>query len=264
MTAPIWDPAEYHRFGGERLRPALDLLARVDLDRPTVVHDVGCGRGDVARVAAERWPAATVIGSDASPEMLEAAAATPSRVRWLRLDVRDWDPHPPPDLIFANSVLHWIEDHEGLFPRLYRSLAPGGVLAVQMPLTSTEPTFDAIRLALATAGPGGRPLGPESLRARFERPWVRAPRWYHDLLRAEGAAVEVWTTRYYQVLEGPDPVFEWIKGAALRPVMAALDPAQFDAFSTRCREALAASYPTRPDGTTVLPYPRLFIVARRP
>ncbi len=264
MTAPIWDPAEYHRFEGERLRPALDLLARVDLEHPAVVHDVGCGRGDLARIAAERWPEAIVIGSDSSSEMLEAAAATPSRVRWVRLDVRNWDPDPPPDLILANSVLHWLADHEDLFPRLYHTLAPGGILAVQMPLTSTEPTFAAIRLALATGGPGGGPLGPESLRARFERPWVRAPEWYHDLLSAEDAAVEVWTTRYYQVLDGPNPVFEWIKGAALRPVIAALDPTQFDAFSSRCRDALAAAYPPRPDGTTVLAYPRLFIVARRP
>ncbi|MEE2968859.1 MAG: methyltransferase domain-containing protein [Pseudomonadota bacterium] len=45
-------------------------------------------------------------------------------------DLNHWEPGTPPDLIFTNAALHWLDDHDRLFPRLLHMLAPGGVLAV--------------------------------------------------------------------------------------------------------------------------------------
>ena len=42
-----WDPRQYLAFGGERLRPALDLIARVPLKSPRAIVDFGCGAGFV-------------------------------------------------------------------------------------------------------------------------------------------------------------------------------------------------------------------------
>ena len=257
MDQPTWDPGQYHRFGDHRLRPALELFARVDLAAPGIVHDVGCGRGEIARLAAERWPGARVIGSDTSPEMLAAAAAEPSRVEWVRGDVRDWNPSEPPDLIYSNAVLHWVEGHEELFSALLRSLAPGGVLACQMPLSWSEPSHVLMRQALAA-----RSLGSAELRGRYERPPVAEPAWYYDLLTQLGASVDLWVTRYYQQLSGDDPVLEWVKGTALRPILEGLPPDEFDVFLADYREALRKAYPPAVDGTTLYPFPRLFIVAR--
>ena len=44
-----WDPGQYLRFEGERLRPALDLLARVPLERPARIVDLGCAPAMSAR-----------------------------------------------------------------------------------------------------------------------------------------------------------------------------------------------------------------------
>src|SRR5262250_984818 len=45
-----WDPAQYLKFAGHRLRPAIDLLNRVDVADPGDVYDLGAGAGNVTRV----------------------------------------------------------------------------------------------------------------------------------------------------------------------------------------------------------------------
>ena len=79
-----WDPGQYHRFTDHRLRPALDLLARVPIGDASFVCDLGCGPGNVTRVIAERFAGARVAGIDMSSEMLAKAAATPSRIEMLQ------------------------------------------------------------------------------------------------------------------------------------------------------------------------------------
>ena len=63
-----WDPQQYARFAGQRLRPALDLLARIPLEQPQTVVDLGCGTGNVTRILRSRWPQARMIGVDGSPQ----------------------------------------------------------------------------------------------------------------------------------------------------------------------------------------------------
>ena len=256
-SASAWDPGQYARFGGHRLRPALELLARIDHPSPRLIYDLGCGAGEIARLMAERWPDATVIGNDLSPEMLAKAAAGPGRVRWEQADLRDWAPEAPPDVIYSNAALHWLAGHEALFPRLAGFLAPGGVLAVQMPLSWDEPSHRLMRATLADLG-----LGDAGLREELDRRWVADPEVYYDLLRPHARELDIWVTRYLQVLESEDPVLEWVKGTGLRPVLAALGDAARDRFLTDYRRRLAEAYPRRAGGETLFPFPRLFIVAR--
>ena len=57
-----WDPAQYMKFAGHRLRPAVDLLSRIDVANPAEVYDLGAGAGNVTRLLKERWPNARVTG----------------------------------------------------------------------------------------------------------------------------------------------------------------------------------------------------------
>jgi trans-aconitate 2-methyltransferase len=108
--AGAWEPARYLRFAGERARPFLDLLTRVDAGSPGTVVDLGCGEGSLTALLARRWPGARVIGLDSSPEMLAAAAqhAVPGRVEVALGDVRNWRPAGPVDVVVTNAVLHWV------------------------------------------------------------------------------------------------------------------------------------------------------------
>lgn len=256
MTAPTWDPARYLRYAGPRLRPGLDLLARIDVADPREIHDLGCGTGYLARLIADRWPEAHVVGSDSSQEMLEEARRLPSRVEWRQLDATRWDPPTPLDVIYSNAVLHWIPEHDALLVRLLASLRPGGQLAVQMPLSWYEPSHELMRTILED-----EQLGTPELRSRYAKPNVAAPDHYADLLARNAAVVDLWTTRYYQVLRGPDPVLEWVSGTGLRPILQELVADEQSLFLDRYRQALRGAYPVRNDGATSYPFPRLFIVA---
>ena len=254
-----WDPGQYLRFGGHRLRPALELFQRVEHDAVRIAVDMGCGTGDIARAMAARWPEAEVRGHDLSEAMLAPAEAVApeARVAWSKADLRDWQPDRPVDVLYANAVYQWADDHETLFPRLLGALAPGGVFAAQMPMSWSEPSHKGLRDILGEHG-----FGTRKLRARLARKWVAEADWYYGLFRPLVSELDIWETRYLQVLRGGDPVLEWVKGTGLRPVLEALEGAEKDRFLAAYGARLRELYPKRESGETLFPFPRLFIVAR--
>lgn len=261
IASTSWDPSQYLKFADHRLRPALELLDRIPLESPGVIYDLGCGAGDVTRIISERWPEATVYGLDNSREMLEKAAAEPGRVQWVEADVRVWSPAKPPDLIYSNATLHWVEGHHDLFPRLAGLLKAGGCLAVQMPLSWDAPSHRLMRETLAGGGPGGNALGAEELRQAAARDWVESAEVYDDLLAGCSRSLDLWETEYLQILEGDDPVLEWVKGTGLRPILNGLDNRERELFLSEYAQRLRLAYPARADGQTLYPFRRLFIVA---
>jgi trans-aconitate 2-methyltransferase len=250
-----WDPAQYLKFADHRLRPAIDLLNRVALEAPGEIYDLGAGAGNVTRLIRERWPGARVTGVDDSPAMLARAAATAPAITWQQADLGAWTPPRPADLIYSNAALHWLTGHERLFPALLGGLAPGGVLAVQMPRNFGAPSHTLISEA-ARSGPWRATLEPLLRPAPVAEPAV-----YYDVLAPKTAALDIWETEYLQVLEGRDPVKEWTKGTWLRPLLDALAEPDRGRFEARYAELVARAYPPRADGRTLFPFRRLFIVA---
>lgn len=252
-----WNPAQYLKFEQPRLRPALELLARVPLESPATVVELGCGAGQLTRLMAERWPQASVLGVDSSASMLQKAADTPSNVRWQQQDVGTWRSDAPVELLYSNATLHWLPDHAALFPRLLAQVAPGGVLAVQMPRNFSAPSHTLITDTVR-AGPWRQRLEP-LLRPRP----VEDPGWYYDLLAPLAAELDLWETEYHQVLSGPDPVKEWTKGTWLITFLDALPEDERESFERDYAERVRQAYPPGPDGRTRFPFKRLFIVARQ-
>ena len=258
-----WEPGQYLKFSDHRLRPALEMLGRVQLESPAAIYDLGCGAGQITRILADQWPSATVYGLDNSAEMLQQAAKEPGRVRWVEADIRSWRPEQPPDLIYSNATLQWVpERHDELLPRLAGFLQPGGCLAVQMPLSWASPAHRLMRETLANGGPGGTPLGTEQLRQAMAHDWVETAETYYDLCAGRTSSLDIWETEYLQVLEGEDPVLEWVKGTGLRPILIGLDGDERERFLVEYTRRLRAAYPVRADGRTLYPFRRLFIVGR--
>lgn len=250
-----WDPSQYLKFSGERLQPALDLIARVPLAQPAEIVDLGCGAGNVAQVLAARWPGAALTGIDSSAEMLAKAKAALAKARWVQGDIGATAFDRPPDLLFSNAALHWLDDHATLFPRLLRAVNAGGVLAIQMPRNHGAPSHRAMAEA-AKAGPWAKTLRP-ILR---ESP-VAAPAFYYDLLKPLAKRLDIWETEYLHVLEGDNPVVAWTKGTALKPLLDALVEPERSAFEAEYATRIRAAYPPRADGRTLFPFRRLFILA---
>ena len=100
-----WNPAQYLRYGNERLRPALDLMARIHIDSPDTVFDLGCGTGTITGILKDRWPDADVTGVDSSASMLERAVDVETGVHWQHADLNGWPPKHPPDGVSSNAAL---------------------------------------------------------------------------------------------------------------------------------------------------------------
>ena len=259
----VWNSAQYDRFSSPRLRPALELLDRIEIDDPRLVYDLGCGSGEITVLLAERYRAARVVGLDSSTDMLEEARKRAGSARWEEADIGGWKPPTAVDLIYSNAALQWLANHETLFPRLLAELERGGILAVQMPLSWPQPSHRLMRETLEGGGENGAALGSEALRSELARPWVLDSSDYYRILAPHASALDVWTTEYLHVLEGEEPVLEWVKGTGLRPILNGLDAGELEQFLRLYRSALQETYPRQSDGTTLYPFRRLFLVARR-
>jgi trans-aconitate 2-methyltransferase len=254
----MWDPSRYEHFRDARKRPFFELLARVPASAPGLVADLGCGTGDLTLTLAERWPQARVSGIDSSEAMIAEALRRPApeRVRFELADLALWRPCAPLDVLVSNAALHWLPDHDALLSRLAGLLAPGGVLAFQVPANFEEPShrrIDEVR-ALSRFAPA---------LASVRRGQVESLAFYEARLAGLGLSVEAWETAYLHVLPGEDAVLRWLLGTTLRPVLAALGPGEGEAFLDTLRPLLRQDYPASPRGTPFL-FRRRFVVAMRP
>lgn len=254
---------QYVQFESERTRPVRDLLAAVPATAVRRAIDIGCGPGNSTELLIAHVPQAQVSGLDASADMLDAARQRLPQTSFTLADIAQWSAGaqrdtPGYDLILANAVLQWLPDHNTLFAQLVQRLASGGHLAVQMPDNLDEPAHRLLR-DIAASGPWAQRLKGVERTARFDA------RHYYALFAPLCTRVEVWRTTYHHPLAGgPDAVVEWFKGSALRPFLAALaSDDERAAFTARYREAIAQAYPALADGTVLLPFPRLFIVATK-
>jgi trans-aconitate 2-methyltransferase len=252
-----WNPQQYLKFSGHRLRPAVDLLLRIPDFEVRNVADLGAGAGNVTKLIKERWPQAVVVGVEGSAEMVAAGEKAVPEVAWLHQDLGLWRPSRQYDVIYSNAALHWLPDHQELFPSLMEKVEPGGILAVQMPRNFEAPSHVLI-VETALNGPW---------RNRLEQlvtpPPVEEPAFYHNLLAASSEAIDIWETEYLQVLEGENPVKEWTKGTWLMRYLDALEEPDKLAFEAAYAERVAKAYPRNSAGQTLFPFRRLFIVARR-
>jgi trans-aconitate 2-methyltransferase len=253
-----WSPSQYLKFSQPRLRPAMDLLARIPSSEPHWIYDLGCGAGNVTAALLDRWPRACIVGVDSSPAMLALAARALPQLQWQQRTLADWRPHTPADLIYSNAALHWLPNHPQLFPALVEALAPGGVLAVQMPRNFSAPSHTLIA-ASAREGRWRDKLAP----LLGEAP-VAEPQSYYALLAPLASSLDIWESEYLQVLSGDDPVKEWTKGSWLMQFLDRLEPDERADFEADYARRLRAAYPRQADGSTLFPFRRLFIVLQKP
>lgn len=263
VASTKWDANLYLKFADARMRPAIDLMGRLDpaagLPAGRAVYDLGCGAGNISRLLGERFPQAPVIGIDSSEDMLTKARnqTTGGRVTFEKGDLAHFKPSMPPAILYSNAAYQWLPGHIDLFPGLLDLLPSGGQLAIQMPRNHDSPSHTLMRAA-AEAGPWKDKLKGVGGIARVEEP-AR----YFDVLKPLCAELDVWETIYQQVLTGKDPVAQYTSSTGLRPFLEALAPDEAKAFYETYAAMIAQAYPTRADGITLFPFRRLFIVARK-
>jgi trans-aconitate 2-methyltransferase len=250
---PSWRPDQYLKFAAERTQPCRDLAARVAIQNPRRVIDLGCGTGNSTEVLAARWPRAELTGLDSSAEMIAKARSAHPEWRCCVGDIAEWtNSEDCFDVVFSNAAMQWVPDHPRLFPRLMSHVAPGGALAVQMP---DNYDAEAHRLMRAVAS---RFPATDSVREWF----THGTGFYYDSLAPLSSRIDLWSTEYIHVMEGPENIVEWYKGSGMRPFLDALptDTGR-ERFTADYLVAIREAYPARQDDRVLFPFRRLFIIA---
>ena len=272
----VWDPAQYAHFAGHRARPFVDLTNAVHLAAPRQVFDLGCGPGNMTVTLAQRWPEADITGYDASAEMINEAQqlieqqqdGTYDNVSFAQQEAASWMPPADTDAIVSNAMFQWVPQHIEVISGWLKALKPGAWFAMQVPGNSIARSHQYI----------GELAAEEKFSMVTDTAYtgetVHSVEEYTHMLLAHGFRPNVWETTYHQVLSGADPVFDWVKGAALRPVLqkltehdAANGTTLHEAFVTRYKAEMSNAYPpyVGPDGqeVTVYPFRRIFVVGHK-
>lgn len=259
-----WDPEKYVQFADHRDRPFFDLTSRVTAIDPTLVVDLGCGPGPLTRSLAERWPDARVVGLDSSDEMVQKArsAQHAPNLEFELADASSWMPDPNTDVLVSNAMLQWIPGHRELMVKWLGALKPGSWFAVQVPGNFSSPSHALMR-ELADS----ERWAPKLAGVLRHDDAVGEPEDYLKILLAAGFETDVWETTYGQVLAGKDPVLEWVRGTALRPVLAKLNREESEEFESDYARLVARAYPpfegVNGESLTMFPFRRIFMVGRK-
>ena len=273
---PEWDPQQYLKFNAERSQPSFDLVARLKSYRmrdgspflPATALDLGCGPGNSTAIVANAFPEARVLGVDSSADMIQEATASSalpaSRVSFQLFDALD-DPKPLArelgsgegfDLIFSNACIQWVPNNEALIMRLLGALAPGGLLAVQVPVNANEPIYQCIYRVVDSDR-----WAPCFAKRRFFTTLQELE--YFDVLAGAASDFTIWKTTYMHRMPSVDAVVEWFRGTGLRPFLEQLQPEQRPQFLAEVREEMSTVAKPRPNGEVVMPFPRLFFIAEK-
>jgi trans-aconitate 2-methyltransferase len=162
-----WDARTYDVSSEPQQAWASDVLARVEgIAADATVLDVGCGTGRVTEALLDLVPRGRVLAIDASADMVALARQRlgDRATVWCQ-DVLDLALEEPVDAIVSTAALHWVTDHERLWPRLAAALRVGGVLEAQC---GGQGNIDRVREAIEAAA---REVAPELL---GWSPWVFA------------------------------------------------------------------------------------------
>jgi trans-aconitate 2-methyltransferase len=258
-----WDPRQYQRYSDERSRPFHELVDRIAIDSAAVetAVDLGCGPGDLTATLCDRWPNAEVIGVDNDANMLASAAALAGdRLSFASGTVQGWRPDAAVDVVVSNATLQWVPGHLAMLPDFLSVVRSGGWFAFQVPGNLDDPHHQEIR-SLYRSKPWSDIPHVKALPDRTHSSHTASE--YLDVLAPLCSRIDGWETTYIHVLEGTDPVLEWVRGTALRPVLAALQTDDMRAeFLAQLAPRLRAAYPSSA-WDTPFPFKRIFVVAQR-
>lgn len=291
----MWDPAVYGRFGAERSRPFVDLVARIGARSPRAVVDLGCGPGDLTRTLADRWPGARITGIDSSPEMIAKADAGSSAEND---EIQETAGRNETSSTAEATEATETTGTAGAVGTGGTAVTAGtaGARFVLGDIAGWQPEPD-VDVVVTNAALQWVPGHPEMLTrwarelpsgawiamqvpGNFDSPAHRAARelspvelradpvldaaGYAEALTGAGATVDAWETTYLHLLPvvpGADhPVLRWIEGTALRPVRAALDDERWTTFRAALAPLIEERYPAR-HGLVAFPFRRIFVVA---
>ncbi len=247
-----WDSVQYKKFIEQRSQPARDLAMRISKCNPETVVDIGCGPGNSTKILCEIFPHASILGIDSSPNMIKKAKEDNPNLDFRVCDALSLEGKF--DIIYSNACFHWIPDHQTFLPALMSKLCDGGCLAVQMPYNQASPLYRIINEMVADSKWGFHA-------AKLENNSTLSPRKYDEILSHCSSSFDIWETNYYHSLPDHQSLFEWVKGAKLRPYLAFLKEKKAKEFEEEVVKRVEKAYQPTSEGRILFGFNRLFFTA---
>jgi trans-aconitate 2-methyltransferase len=258
MSKIQWDSQLYLRYERERTQPSIDLVAKIDLESPEAIIDLGCGPGNSTRVLQERWPRSQITGLDSSTAMIEKARQSSGAIEWKVGDIQTWSEPDRFDLIFANASLHWLADHRTLTKRLLDAVKPWGILAFQMPALYNQPAAQAVHDLSES---------PKWKSYRLSERYIlrtHTPGEYYDWLAPLSKQLHIWETVYFHEMANHDAIVEFYSSTGLKPYLEGLPSVELrNRFTESVLDTYERLFPTQSNGKVLFPFRRIFVIAAR-
>jgi trans-aconitate 2-methyltransferase len=141
----LWKAEDYHEHSSAQAEAAQELLENIEFKGDEQILDVGCGDGKITACLAKRVPKGSVLGIDASKEMIDFAKKRFPELAFSLKDAKDLDYQERFDVIFSSFALQWLPNLSLFFKGAYQSLKPSGYLAVTVPLGVSEALEQSIQ-----------------------------------------------------------------------------------------------------------------------
>jgi trans-aconitate 2-methyltransferase len=144
-----WNAEAYQRVSALQQWLAEKSIAGLALRGDERVLDVGCGDGRISAALAERLPRGSVIGVDASQDMVTFAArsfptARHPNLAFQRVDAARLGFADAFDLVVSFNCLHWVRDQAAALRGIRAALAPSGRTHLRLVARGTRPSLEAV------------------------------------------------------------------------------------------------------------------------
>jgi trans-aconitate methyltransferase len=243
-----WDASLYAGNGRFVALLAESLVQTLQPQAGERILDLGCGDGFLTRRLAESG--ATLVGVDASPQMVAAAKDRGVDARCVSGEALSFDGEF--DAVFSNAALHWMTDHDTVLQGVYRALKPGGRFVAEC---GGQGNIAAIRVALLAV------LKAHGISVeRIENNRFYAPAEYRSRLERHGFQVEE-ITLTPRPTPLPSGMTEWLqtfRQSVFAQLPVAEQPAAIEQVVTLLKPVLCDA-----EGDWTADYVRLRFVAHR-